>query len=307
MSRTSRAGALERTSTSVSFDSAAAPALDVPSTSHDSLLQELEIEFAEKVGQMRELSDRLALRLEANFRCEMLKLPKPVRNMPMREFCITYGGDVDEALKQQAKQIRGDDALLMPPPRQPPPEAKPAARGGGKTAAPAAAPSSARGKRGAAAAGVGEGSTTETPGVRGRATRSRVAPAATPNGAAKGLATPAAAGGAAAAFTPRIHETPRMMQRGEVALSANGSPIMLNTVKAHAGKRGRGTSDAGPSVLVAMADGSELDMSDSTAVKDLEANGEARDMALSQLEELQARVADHIKALKAPGGVPELP
>ena len=43
--------------------------------SSDSLLQELEIEFSEKVGQMRELADRLALRLKSNFQTEMIRLP----------------------------------------------------------------------------------------------------------------------------------------------------------------------------------------------------------------------------------------
>ena len=65
--------ALERTSTSVSFESVA-PFADGASASHDSLLQELEIEFAEKNEQMRDLVERLALRLSSNFQCEMLTL-----------------------------------------------------------------------------------------------------------------------------------------------------------------------------------------------------------------------------------------
>ena len=82
---------------------------------------------------------------------------------------------------------------------------------------------------------------------------------------------------------------------------------MLGTVKARAGKRGRGASDAGaaPSVLLAMADGTELDLGDKSALKGLEADGESKDFALSQLEQLQAQVAAHIKALKAPY-VPEM-
>ena len=300
MSRVSRSNALERTSTSVSFDTVPTIAEDGSSASNDSLLQQLELEFSEKVGQMRELADRLALRLEANFRCEMLKLPKAVRNMPMRDFCVSYGGDVDEAMKQQAKKSRVDDAITMPPPPRPA-DAKGATRGG---KAAAAAPASARGKRGRAATEPNA----ETPGARG-ATRSRVA-AATPGGGAKGMTTPAGGASAAVAFTPRIHETPRMMQRGEVALSANGSPInLLNTVKARAGKRGRGASASdvvAPSVMLAMADGTEVDLSDTAAVRGLEADGEAKDFALTQLEQLQAQVAAHIKALKAPGGVPEI-
>ena len=59
----SQAAALERTSASnVSFGLPAV-AESSNSNNNDSLLAELEIEFAEKVGQMRELSDRLALRV----------------------------------------------------------------------------------------------------------------------------------------------------------------------------------------------------------------------------------------------------
>ena len=50
-----------------------------------------------------------------------------------------------------------------------------------------------------------------------------------------------------------------------------------------------------------------VDLSERGALKGLEVDGESKDYALSQLEQLQAQVAAHIKALKAPGGVPEMP
>ena len=68
---------------------------------------------------------------------------------------------------------------------------------------------------------------------------------------------------------------------------------------------GNATGAAGPSVVLALADGSELDLADSVALKNLEADGEAKDFALKELEQLQAQVAAHIKALKAPH-VPEI-
>jgi|MDTA01.3.fsa_nt_gb hypothetical protein len=293
----SQAAALERTSASnVSFGLPAV-AESSNSNNNDSLLAELEIEFAEKVGQMRELSDRLALRLEANFRCEMLKLPKAVRNMSMREFCVSYGGDVDEAMKQQAKKNQSKDAITMPPPAP-----KPAAKGG--KAAPASNAKAAGAKRGAPASEA-----EATPGAKGgRSTRARTGgPAATPGG--KGMATPAGAGtgAGAVAFTPRVGETPRLMKGGEAAFTANGSPInVLNTVKARAGKRNRpGSEAAGPSVLLAMADGREIDLANREAVADLEADDEAKGFMLGELERLQAQVAAHIKALKGPN-VPEI-
>lgn len=317
MSRTSRSSAsLDRTSTSmVSFDAVPEDGAD-SSGSNDSLLQQLELEFSDKVGQMRELAERLALRLEHNFRSELIKLPKAVRNMPMRDFCISYGGDVDEAMKElerkkreemeeeheRKKRSRVEDALTMPPPSRPVADAK-STRGAKQPAQAAAPPSGARSKRGRGAAA--EPAASETPGARGT-TRSRVA-VATPGAGAKGLATPA--GGtnqAGVAFTPRIGETPRPMKGGEMALSANGSPInVLNTVKARVSKRGR-TAETAPAVVLAMVDGTEVDLSDHATLKGLEADGEAKDFTLSQLEQLQAQVAAHIKALKAPGGVPEI-
>ena len=61
-----------------------------------------------------------------------------------------------------------------------------------------------------------------------------------------------------------------------------------------------------PAAVLAMVDGTEVDLSDHATLKGLEADGEAKDFTLSQLEQLQAQVAAHIKALKAPGGVPEI-
>ena len=226
--------------------------------SSESLLEELEIELTEKVNQMRELADRLALRMESNFRVELLKLPKNVRTMSMRDFCVQHGGDVDEAMKQQAKLSRTDEAMLMPPP------------------APSAAdvPASSRRKAAGGASARGGGkrpATADTPNARSTRTRTHGAVAATPSGPAaadssKALATPGVGVAGSVAFTPRVHETPRLMQRGEVALSANGSPIaLLDTVKARAGKRERpgtaGVGDAAPSVVLTLADGTEVDFS----------------------------------------------
>ncbi len=279
------------------------------SASSESLLQELEIELQEKMSQMRALADRLALRLDSSFQCELLKLPKAVRTMTMRDFCVQYGGDVDEAIKQQAKRARasvGRDTALMPPP-------PPMAIGGG---APPTGGRTTRGGRGGSAvpkpgtARKGASRASErglsigpvaTPAGGARSTRARMQVASTPSA---GMTTPMAGGGGAAAmaFTPRMHETPRVMQRGEVALSANGSPInLIDTVRARAGKRGR--TGAPPSVLLTMADGSEMDLGDTSAREAL-ANDEARATALDQLQTLQAQVEAHIKALQA-GNVQE--
>lgn len=295
--------------TSISFTEAMSIPEDEPTAmqtaSSESLLEELELELTEKVSQMRELAERLALRLENNFRSEMLKLPKAVKTMSMREFLTQYGGDVDEAVKQQAERSLAVDAIMMPPPAPvapgggaPPSRSMRGGKTGARTAAaaPAVAPASARGKRNAAAL---EGAANETPGVRGRATRSRLTTAATPAAGAKGLTTPAASSGAVA-FTPRMHETPRVMQRGDIALSQNGSPLnLLDTVKA------RGKRDAAPSVCLTLADGSEMDLGQTDTLKGIASDDETKAQAVAQLEQLQAQVEAHLRALKAPY-VPEI-
>ena len=301
------------TSTSVSFGAEAIPedeaALgDGAGSSSESLLQELEIELVAKVDHMRSIAERLTMRLRQNFQGEMIKLPKVVRGMTMREFCVQYGGDVDEAIKQQAKRSRVDDPMLVPPaaPAPAPAASKAGAnkRGGRSVAAAPAAPSSsARGKRNATEAAPV--AAVETPGARGRSTRARIA-TATPSAASKGLATPAAGGGGgttAVMFTPRMDEAPRVMKGGETGYSANGSPISVpDTVKARGGKRGR---DASASVALTLADGSEMDLSDAETLKKLDGDDDAKAFAVSQLQQIQAQVEAHLKALKAPH-VPEM-
>ena len=249
-----------------------APALSAKNSA--SLLEEFEIEVEEKVKQMRSLTDRLALRLHGDFQMELLKLPKDIRSMTMQEFCVQFGGDVDEALKHQSKRSK-----LMPPP---PPVA--ALQQPGTTskarAQPAAAdgPKTARKTRGAAAGA-------ETPQPSARASRSRAgAGAATPAG--RGMQTPGAMSvPSTPMFTPRLHETPRVAQRGEILLSQNGSPInVLDGVQATI-KKGR-TDTA---INLRMADGKEIDLTAGGA-RALLPDEESRAQALTQLDALEKQV-----------------
>ena len=289
---------------SVAEDPSLKAAAAAGSASSEAMLAELEIELAEKMSQMRALAERLSMRLESNFKCEVLKLPKAVRTMTMREFCVQHGGDIDEAMQQQAKRSRpndaGLDAALMPPP---PPMAA-------ANAAAAAAAERAAAAKAAAKPTAAKG--------KGKAKASADGAAATPSGggaaaSAKGLTTPAAGGIPAVAFTPRVHETPRNMRGGEVLLSANGSPInAIGTVRARVGKRGRSSTSGGaaagpvatePSVTLTMADGSELDLGAAASTAAL-ADTEARATAIDHLQKLQQQVEAHIKALRS-GNVQE--
>ena len=251
-------------------------------TANESLLEQLDLELAMKTGQMRQLVDRLAASLDCEIKLQICKLPKSVQNMTMREFLNQYGGDVEEAMLHAHNSKH-----MMPPP--PLPTAVSAAGGraprGGAKAAPtptsskvAAVPSSAGRKRGVADTPT---AASETPGGRGvRSKRLQMAATPSAGGAAKGLVTPAGGRGAGAmpvgAITPRQNETPRALQPGETGFSATGSPIAAapDTVKARAGIRSNGAP--APSVLLTMADGSELDLGEAAALTDLEEDNEKK-------------------------------
>lgn len=231
------------------------PAEDAAAAACDeSFLEELEIEYNDKVAQMRALTQRLGLKYESEARMELLKLPLAVRSMTVGEFCDECGGDVEQAIQHVAKRSKASSsaAELMPPPiMQPPRLARPKA--GGDADAGARRASSRR----AAAPAAGAAATPSA----SRSTRARTA--ATPGGA---CATPSVGAGCstsrsstAGMMTPRMHETPRFVRNGEVMLSANGSPInLLNTVKAKArGTRRRAASylpcPAAPTLLFGWA------------------------------------------------------
>lgn len=257
-----------------------APALGAKNS--ESLLEEFEIEVDEKVKQMRSLTDMLALRLKNDFDLELLKLPASIRSMTMQEFCVQYGGDIDEALKKQSK--------LMAPPPAPPKTEKPAPtpanksrpqRGGGD------GPHTQRKTRGGPAL-------TETP-VNGKRETSR-SRAPRPS-----VATPAVRGGmqtpggpsvvpSTPMWTPRMQETPRFVQRGETQIfSRNGSPINLyEGVKATV-KRNRSET----MIHLAGADGNEVVL-DPSGVHSHLPDDESRAMVLSQLDALEKQ----IKAVK---------
>ena len=70
------------------------PAEDAAAAACDgSFLEELEIEYNDKVAQMRALTQRLGLKYESEARMELLKLPLAVRSMTVGEFCDECGGD----------------------------------------------------------------------------------------------------------------------------------------------------------------------------------------------------------------------
>lgn len=256
-----------------------APALGAKNS--ESLLEEFEIEVDEKVKQMRSLTDMLALRLKNDFDLELLKLPASIRSMTMQEFCVQYGGDIDEALKKQSKLMAPPPAPILSKTEKPAPtpanKSRPQ-RGG------ADGPHTQRKTRGA-----------ETPvnGNGGRASRSR---APRPS-----VATPAVRGGmqtpggpsvvpSTPMWTPRMQETPRFVQRGETQIfSRNGSPINLyEGVKATV-KRNRSET----MIHLAGADGNEVVL-DPSGVHSHLPDDESRAMVLSQLDALEKQ----IKAVK---------
>jgi len=204
----------------------------------------------------------------------------------MRDFCVECGGDLDEALNQQAKRRMGGTKQQMPPP------AIPGASSGRGAVGAASVPCAA-----GPASGIGAAQQT---GRKMRGGRSRAA-AETPQAAGGGrttrrtaAATPGAMASTpgVAAMTPRLHETPRNVRLGEVILSTNGSPIsMINTVKA-TGKRERSKR---ATVTVELNDGTEVDLDQHGGVR---LEGEARAQAVEQLLQLKAQLDSHLSDLQ---------
>ena len=256
-------------------DEGCAAAAASSSSGGGELLQELDLEVAQKANQMGQLVERLILRLESDFTQEMFRLPKAIRTMKMSVFCNDYGGDVDEALKQQAALDYANDPAMVPPPapthgRGKRPAQQTAVKADRLQEKPAM--NSARGKRTVATASMNadSGAAVETPGVGKRSTRSRLGTAAaTPR---QGLATPAGA-----AFTPRLGDKPRMLKSDEVPVSVRGSPLAVpSTLKAR-GKRPRGgESSAAASVALTLANGEEMNLDDEDTLKKLEGDEEGQ-------------------------------
>ena len=79
------------------------------------ILEQLELELADKVTQMRDLVEMSALRLEQDCQQEIVKLAPWLKTMSMRDFCVKYGGDIAEAERQHVKLALSNDPLLAPP------------------------------------------------------------------------------------------------------------------------------------------------------------------------------------------------
>ena len=308
---------------------------------------------AKKCREMQEKSDWLAQKLKNHFEGELRQIPPKIREMTMEQFIKNFAGDVKDA-EHRTKRGR----LQMPPPPPALGRAAPgkATRGGpalGRAASEPSTPGSARAQR--SKRGGSESMPPSTPSVRRRPppappprtvqTRTHPPPrapashyqqsefdlsqcdsarrptrgraAGTPG--ARGLMTPAASSGAAVAFTPRVHETPRMAGQNERGYSENGSPIsMQSECKATVTRRGR------PKLAMELDDGvrppprnsaaaailprnsshapihpplqSELDLTDDATLAELDE--QARKDAEMKLELLNMQVQQALAAVK---------
>lgn len=267
--------------TSVSFDGElrAAKSAEARNSSTDALLAELDMELAQKIDQMRKLADRLATTIKSSHKVQLLNLNKDIRKMKMSDFCITHGGDIDEALQNVNKRAKNE----MPPPPPPPSGAQLQRKRRISAAVPNSGCKPAR----------REPSVAPTPVNRPR----RAGGSSLAGG--KVMMTPGGAGPSQQVpFTPRLMETPRPMTRGEKICSTRGSPLNpINTVKAKAGRGG-----GGPAVVITLADGTEVNMAEQPPSQNaLLQQDSYRTAAVDQLLQLQATVESHLRALQEGG------
>ena len=278
--------------TSVSFgeELSTARAADVKTdASSEALLQELQMDLEEKMTAMNNLASRLASKIDNVLHCELINIPKNIRHMKMREFCLKYGGDIREVQEQTLK-------LNMPPPpppvAAPQPTPKPLRTAPNKrgVAQPAARDTpSRRGPQGAATPLIGAG---------GRTTRHRLKDSSSittpgPNmGRVSSVAPP---------ITPRVGMTPRNARQTDLVFSQNGSPINVpDTVRAKVGGK-RSHAE----IVVSLGDGTEVNLAEPEVSEQL-LDDATRDEAVQKLRDLQSQLAAHLAALENKADLPEL-
>eukprot|EP00189_Rhodosorus_marinus_P002560 CAMPEP_0113958050 /NCGR_PEP_ID=MMETSP0011_2-20120614/3128_1 /TAXON_ID=101924 /ORGANISM="Rhodosorus marinus" /LENGTH=414 /DNA_ID=CAMNT_0000968717 /DNA_START=81 /DNA_END=1325 /DNA_ORIENTATION=+ /assembly_acc=CAM_ASM_000156 len=70
----------------------------------DTIIAEMDVEVQARCDALRSLAEQVALSLQNAFRVEMLKLPRRVRGMSVRQFYENYAGDVDAILMHDIRK-----------------------------------------------------------------------------------------------------------------------------------------------------------------------------------------------------------
>ncbi|KAG8458239.1 hypothetical protein KFE25_001531 [Diacronema lutheri] len=263
------------------------------------LLAEFDIEVRNKVEHLRAVARGLAVTIENTFKIQLLKLPRNVRTLSMGDFCNKYAGEVKQVVDEQFRKVvddlaqEEDAAQVLSAQRY-----NTMSRAAAKAAAAnddagkfntwndstrKASAKKARSLRSAHKAPLpdcAKGASTPAL-VGGRTTRSlRSAVKATPSAGVQlpRFATPSAFGGPMPASSLK---TPRPAVLGEIAFSANGSPIGETTVARATVKRSRTQA----TIEVEIADGQAVDASALAALPD-----HVREEAIEKLRELQLQV-----------------
>lgn len=78
----------------------------------DEIVAELELEVQARCEALRSFSEQTALSLQNAYRVEVLKLPKRVRSMSIRQFYDRYAGDVDAVLLQDIRK-KVEESIAM--------------------------------------------------------------------------------------------------------------------------------------------------------------------------------------------------
>jgi hypothetical protein len=274
------------------------------------MLAEFDLEVQAKIERMRSVAEGEAVAIDNTFMVQMLKLPKKVRTLTMDDFCTKYAGDLKQVVDEQLRRVVDDlaqeeDAALALSAKRYNTMSRAAAKtnmdvepgDSGKyntwnDATRKASAKKARSLRSAQKAAqptlssVAKGAVTPAAAARpARALRSSIKD--TPSGAAgassllPNFATPSAFG-AVARFDPMSSlKTPRVAVLGEIAYSANGSPIGVPTVARATVKRNRPTA----MIEVELEGGLAVDANAIASLPE-----DAREEALEKLRELQLQV-----------------
>jgi hypothetical protein len=256
-------------------------------------LQDLDVEIESRCALLEFDGLRRADELRNAFSNELIKLPKSIRAMPVREFVDKYGGDLSLVLEQDRQKVlqaTGFASGSLQGPRTPGAvelrSAKAisralsmrrtqAAPSVGRTGAPPSAQLSLRGKAMLSSAAKPAFFVSGTP-SRGAVPASPAAQLVfgTPHNARAGMPPPTPA-----TLLALNNKKARTLRRGESIMSINGSPLVGEMVDPLAS-------------TIALAIGDPSRLAQDMAAKD-------KDQAFSELEALKDQVASLMDKIKA--------
>ncbi|KAG5176995.1 hypothetical protein JKP88DRAFT_265277 [Tribonema minus] len=227
----------------------------------EALLQELEMQVDARCQRIREEGERLKLALRNKFAVQKLRLPKSIRQMPLRQFLEDYGEDARAVLITATEPGMGSGGAMN------------------SEGEPQTAVKGARDRGVAADAAVGRSM--------------MMLPVLSDRRGGAALETPCKPSHAAISVMPTPGTAARLARRGEMMLSVNGSPLVVAPMMSM-GVGGGGNAQQRLSTIHALeAEVASIAGGDPSALPD-----DMKRAAFGQLLSLQDQITQMMSTLK---------